>query len=166
MAATTGKTAAKPQTPKKTAAKKTGTPRPRRTLNQRLSDLLDRVKVEQDKLTKASENDLTEAFNATDDVRVRALIVREVKARRARRSPLDEIIETLGSDEQLAATEAAAEDSPFGLPAEAAKAPADQTTLAIDMTEDPWPKAADKADTDADKAEDEGDSITAMFGAK
>lgn len=166
MAANAPETPAKTETTKKAPATKDpaaktkrGGSRPRRTLDQRLADLLDQIKNEQTKLSKASEEELAEAVSRTEDVRVRALIAKEVKARRARRTPLDDIIQSLDTDEQVTATAAAAESDPFGMPTKAAE-PAE-----VESGE----KTAEAETSDAKGApvhKPEGDPITEVFGSK
>lgn len=170
MAANAPKTPAKTETTKKAPATKDpaaktkrGGSRPRRTLDQRLADLLDQIKNEQTKLSKASEEELAEAVSRTEDVRVRALIAKEVKARRARRTPLDDIIQTLDADEQVAATAAAAESDPFGMPAEAAEVETEKVEV------ESGEKTAEAETSDAKGApaqKTEGDPITEVFGSK
>lgn len=171
MAANAPKTPAKTETAKKApvtkapAAKtKRGGSRPRRTLDQRLADLLDQINHEQTKLAKASEEELAEAVSRTEDVRVRALIAKEVKARRARRTPLDDIIQSLDADEQVTAIAAAAESNLFGMPTQAPE-PVETEKAEVGSVE----KTADAETSDAKGApaqKTEGDPITEVFGSK
>lgn len=175
MAANAPKTPAKTETTKKApvtkapeAKTKRGGSRPRRTLDQRLADLLDQINHEQTKLAKASEEELAEAVSRTEDVRVRALIAKEVKARRARRTPLDDIIQSLDTDEQVAVVAAAAESTLFGMPTKAPE-PVEKTEVesvekTADASQDADAETSDAKGSPAQKTE--GDPITEVFGSK
>ena len=171
MAANAPKTSAKTETAKKAPETKTpaaktkrGGSRPRRTLDQRLADLLDQINHEQTKLAKASEEELAEAVSRTEDVRVRALIAKEVKARRARRTPLDDIIQSLDTDEQVAVVAAAAESTLFGMPTKAPEPVEKAEVESVEKTADADAETSDAKGAPAQKTE--GDPITEVFGSK